>query len=88
MPGRFYRDIDFPIPYFQTYRAISLCSNIKDGISRFNKLCGNKDKVWLELLDQYRDGLEPVIRYVSRDEKNLFKPIPLSRILLEGWRMF
>lgn len=90
LPSRFIdvRASQIPLPILQTYRGISLCMGIYQGMSWFEKLVGYGDYVYIDLLAQYRSGNDPVIQYVGEDQRLTNLRIPFSLIFGEGWQAF
>jgi len=86
VPSRFRRNTDIPVPFLQTSRALSLVSNVKDGLNTFQFLIGFQDKVWKYIYDKYKAGDEPFIYYVGGNEKRLYMKIPVSSLISCGWR--
>lgn len=88
VPGKFYRNSPIPVDILQTYRAITICSGVKDGIKVFEYLIGNQDRVWVKLKEDYYKGLDPMIQYIGGKERILYLSIPLHVILNSGWKAF
>lgn len=89
LPSRFYTKLPIPVSLMQTYRGISLCMSLRDGVREFERLVGYGDKVWLDLKREYSlNRSDPIIRYISEEAGTFLLGFPLSRILTGNWRLF
>jgi len=89
IPSRFLRSEDIPISLLQTFRAITICMVLYKGIDTFERLIGNQDKVWVDLKSSYyKLGKDPLIHWVSEDQRMNQMRIPLSDIISKGWLAF
>jgi hypothetical protein len=88
VPKKFYRDLPMPVAEFQTYRAISIVAGLFDGFKTLCKLMNGQDYVLNNLLSQYNKGEDPIICYISGDEKKNYQKIPLSNVIEIGWKAF
>jgi hypothetical protein len=85
LPSRFIKVTDIPLDVLQTYRGISICMSLYQGMKMFERLVGYRDRVWIDLRTRYANGQDPIIQYVGEDQRMSQLRIPLSVIFNEGW---
>lgn len=88
VPSRFFRDTGIPNSLLQTYRGISICMQLKDGMQIFEQLVGWADIVWKDIKQQYRDTGQASIVWVTEDAQKMGTVIPIHLIYSEGWKAF
>lgn len=85
LPSRFLKSTSIPLDVLQTYRGITICMSLYQGMEMFEYLVGHSDYIWRDLMHRYENGEDPIINYVGEDQRNAFLRIPLSVIFNEGW---
>ena len=80
LPSSFYRDEDLKISELMTYRAISVCFPLHDGVVNFNKVLGTDDRVYAEMLRKLAHGERTDFVYISSDRRVTRFYIPLKQL--------
>lgn len=89
MPSRFFRGLNITEQELQTYRGITICMGLYEGIKHFEELVGWNDPLWKRLKKDYESGIsDPVITLIEEDQRLVGIKVPLSTVFSEGWRAF
>lgn len=85
LSSTFYTNLDIPISVFQTYRAISVCMPLANGFEMFNRLLGEDDKVYRELVERYNRGEQTIIPFITSDKRYNHIKFPFELFLRGTW---
>lgn len=88
VPGRQSFNQEIPNYILQTYRALTICCGLANGLRTFNELIGFQDNVYRDLISQFNQGGDPKIYFIDKRGEFVDIGIPLEEVLNFGWRAF
>jgi hypothetical protein len=86
-PSTYAREGTYPFPndVYQTYRCLSTCLTLYNGLKMFEYLIGWNDRVYIDLLDREARGEPARIPYISTAGQPSELTIPLTLIRNYNW---